>query len=92
MEVKQITTIKLNKIKKCLLRIYELEDNATAENGIIMFDDYHDYLSYHANNRALDHYLKDYSQEEKMELLKNIKWQNDNCVEDLGKLGWKIIY
>ena len=89
--MKEITMLKLNKIKKCLWRIFEAEDNATSENGTIIFDDYHDYLSYHANNRALNHYLKGYTKDEADELLNNIKWQNDNCVEVLEKLGWKII-
>lgn len=90
--MKEIEMIKLNKIKKCLLRIFELEDNAEIdENNTTCFADYHDYLSYLANNRALKRYLKDYSTNLQEELLNNIQWQNDNCVEVLEKLGWKVI-
>lgn len=49
---KEIRMITLNRIKDCLLRIFEAEDDDIPNLKIIG-----------ANNRALDHYLKDYSKE-----------------------------
>lgn len=77
--MKTITIYKINKIKKCLLRIFETEDDDIPNKRIIS-----------SNERAIDNYLKDYTKEEKDELLKVINWTNDNCVNDLEKLGWVI--
>lgn len=77
---KEIRMITLNKIKCCLLRIFEAED-----------DDIPNYKIIGANNRAFDHYLKGYSREQQEELLKLIRWTNDNCCSELEKHGWKVI-
>lgn len=77
---KEIRMITLNRIKDCLLRIFEAEDDDIPNLKIIR-----------ANNRALDHYLKDYSKEQQEELLKLIRWTNDDCCAELEKHGWKII-
>lgn len=77
---KEISIHTINIIKMCLLRIFEAEDEDYPNRKIIG-----------ANNRALDHYLKDYSKEQQYELLNLIRWENDNCVKELEKAGWKII-
>lgn len=77
---KEIRMITLNRIKYCLLRIFEAEDDDIPNLKII-----------EANNRALDHYLKSYSETEKDELLRLIRWTNDNCCTELEKAGWKVI-
>lgn len=77
---KEIRMITLNRIKDCLLRIFEAEDDDIPNLKIIG-----------ANNRALDHYLKDYSEHEKEELLKLIRWTNDDCCSELEKHEWKVI-
>lgn len=70
----------LNRVKMCLLRIFEAEDDDIPDRKIIG-----------ANNKALDHYLKDYSKEQQYELLNLIRWDNDNCVSELEKAGWKVV-
>lgn len=86
---KEIKMITLNKIKECLYRIYEAEDEDCPNRIVIA-----------ANNRAIDYdlidyYLKDYSEEQKQELLEILDveflfdWHYD-CVLELEKLGWKI--
>lgn len=77
---KEIRMITLNRVKMCLLRIFEAEDDDIPNHKIIG-----------ANNRALNHYLKDYSKEQQYELLNLIRWDNDNCVSNLEKYGWKVI-
>ena len=77
---KEIRMITLNRVKMCLLRIFEAEDDDIPDRKIIG-----------ANNRALNHYLKDYSKEQQYELLNLIRWDNDNCVSNLEKYGWKVI-
>lgn len=77
--MKIISMHKINKIKGCKLRIFEAED-----------DDYPDRRIVRANERAIDHYLKYYSEEEKQELLKTIRWTNDDCATELLKLGWTV--
>lgn len=77
--MKIISMHKINKIKCCQLRIFEAED-----------DDYPDRRIVNANERAIDHYLKYYSEEEKQELLKAIRWTNDDCASELVKLGWTV--
>lgn len=77
---KSIRMIIINKVKMCLLRIFEAED-----------DDIPDYRVIKANNRALDRYLKDYTKEQQYELLNLIRWDNDNCVSELEKAGWKVV-
>lgn len=73
----------INKIKTAKLKIFETED-----------DDYPNLKTVRANERAIEHYLdkaniKDNKLRE--ELLYNIRWTNDNCVQALEKLGWTII-
>ena len=77
--MKTISMYKINKIKKCLLRIFETEDDDIPNRRIIS-----------SNERAIDNYLKEYAKEEKDELLRVINWTNDNCADYLEKLGWVI--
>lgn len=44
-----------------------------------------------ANKRIINHYLKDYSKEQKQEVLNNINLFTKDCVSKLEELGWKII-
>ena len=44
-----------------------------------------------ANKRAINHYLKDYSEEQKQEVLSNINLFVKDCVSKLEELGWKIM-
>ena len=77
---KEIRMVTLNRIKYCLLRIFEAEDDDIPNRKIIG-----------ANNRALDYYLKDYSETEKDELLRLIRWTNDDNASNLEKHGWRVI-
>lgn len=77
---KEITIRIVNIIKMCLLKIYQAEDEDYPNRRVVA-----------ANNRAIDHYLKDYSKEQQYELLNIIRWHNDNCVKELEKTGWKVI-
>ncbi len=77
---KEISMKTLNQVKLCLLKIFEAEDDDIPNHKIIG-----------ANNRAIDHYLKDYSKEQQEELFKHIRWSNDNCYAELEKAGWKVI-
>jgi len=77
--MKTISIKIINKIKMCDLRIFEAQD-----------DDPPNLRQVRQNERALDQYLKSYTQEEKQELLSNIKWYDDNCKERLKELGWII--
>lgn len=77
---KEIRMVTLNRIKDCLLRIFEAEDDDIPNLKIIG-----------ANNRALDHYLKDYSETEKDELLRLIRWTNDDNASELEKHDWRVI-
>lgn len=80
---KEISIRTINNVKKCLLRIYEAEDNDYVD------DNY--YKKIKANERAINHYLKDYSDEQQRELRDHICWYDDNCSASLEKIGWKII-
>lgn len=77
---KEIRMVTLNRIKRCKCRIYDTEDDDIPNRKIIG-----------ANNRALDYYLKSYSETEKDELLRLIRWTNDDCTSELEKHGWKVI-
>lgn len=77
---KEIKMVTINKIKCCLLKIFEAEDDDIPNHKIIG-----------ANSRAIMHYLKDYSKEQQEELFKLIRWSNDNCCAELEKVGWKVI-
>lgn len=80
--MKEIKMITINKIKTCLLRIFETEDDGQPDYNIIR-----------ANNAAITRLLKPYhfTQEEEQELLRNINWTNNDCAEALEKLGWKVL-
>ena len=77
---KEIRMITLNRIKDCLLRIFEAEDDDNVNNKIVA-----------ANIRSIMHYLKGYSKEQQEELLRLIRWTNDNCCLELEKNGWTIL-
>lgn len=77
---KEIKMVTINRIKLCLLKIFEAEDDDIPNHKIIA-----------ANNRAIDHYLKDYSKEQQEELLRLIRWSNDDCCSELEKNGWTIL-
>lgn len=73
----------INKIKTAKLKIFEAED-----------DDYPDLKTVRANERAIEHYLDKANINDNdliEELLYNIQWTNDNCVQALENLGWTII-
>lgn len=80
--MKEVKIITINKIKMCLFRIFEAEDDSEPDYKIIR-----------ANNAAITRLLKPYqfSAEETLELFKIVNWTNDNCVKELEKLGWKVI-
>lgn len=77
---KEIRMITLNRIKRCKLRIFAAED-----------EDWVNWKIVRANERAIEHYMKDYSKEQQRELNELIRWENDNCVLNLEKYGWKVI-
>lgn len=80
--MKEIKLITINKIKKCLLKIFEEEDSNEPNIKIIR-----------ANKGAITRLLHPYYflGEEEEELLSNISWTNDNCVKKLEDLGWKVL-
>ena len=80
--MKEIKMITINKIKTCLLRIFEAEDDYEPDCNVIR-----------ANNAAITRLLKPYhfTQEEEQELLRNVSWANNNCAGALEKLGWKVV-
>ena len=80
--MKEIKMITINKIKTCLLRIFEAEDDYEPDCNVIR-----------ANNAAITRLLKPYhfTQEEEQELLRNVNRTNNDCAEALGKLGWKVL-
>ena len=80
--MKEIKMITINKIKKCLLKIFEEEDDGQPNSKIIR-----------ANWGAITRLLKPYqfTQEEEQELLRVVNWTNDNCVGALEDLGWKVL-
>lgn len=80
---KQIHIYYINKIKDCLLKIHDSEDDEIPNRRIVS-----------ANENAIDKYLNKagiINKELRQELLVNISWSNDNCKEKLEKLGWKIL-
>ena len=72
---KQIHIYYINKIKERLMKIHDVEDVATNENGI---------------NRYLDK-VGIIDKELRQELLRNIVWSDNDCKGKLEKLGWKIL-
>ena len=80
---KQIHVYYINKIKDCLLKIHDSEDDEIPNRRIVA-----------ANENAIDKYLNKagiINKELRQELLVNITWSNDNCKGKLEKLGWKIL-
>ena len=79
--MKEVKMITINKIKTCLLKIFEEEDCGQPNYEIIR-----------ANNAVITRLLKPYhfTQEEESQLLRIVNWTNDNCVEALEELGWKV--
>lgn len=80
---KQIHIYYINKIKDCLLKIHDAEDDEIPNRRIVA-----------TNKNAIDKYLNKagiINKELRQELLVNITWSNDNCKEKLEELGWKIL-
>ena len=80
---KRINIYYINRIKVCLMRIYDAEDDETTNRRIVV-----------ANERAIDNFLNKagiINKDLRQELLTNISWANDNCKEKLEKLGWEIL-
>lgn len=80
---KQIHIYYINKIKDCLLKIFDSEDDEIPNRRIVA-----------SNENAIDKYLNKagiINKELRQELLVNITWSNDNCKEKLEKLGWTIL-
>lgn len=77
--MKKIPMVIINRIKACDSRIFEAMD-----------DDYPNNKKVAANERAIEHYLKDYTEEEKRELREYINWENDDCAYTLTCLGWEV--
>jgi len=80
---KQIHIYYINKIKHCLLKIFEAEDDDIVNRRAVV-----------ANEKAIDRWLDKagiVDKDLRQELLKNITWSNDNCKDTLAKLGWKIL-
>ena len=80
--MKEIKMITINKIKKCLLKIFEEEDDGQPNSEITR-----------ANWAAITRLLKPYqfTQKEEQELLRVVNWTNNNCVGALEDLGWKVL-
>lgn len=77
--MKEIEMITINKLKKYELNIFEAED-----------DDVPNYRKIRRNEREIEKLIKRYSDEEINELLRLVKWTNDNCVETLEQNGWIV--
>lgn len=77
--MKEIEMITINKLKKYLFNIFEAED-----------DDFPNYLKIRQNEREIQKLLKDYSIEEKRELIMLVRWTDDNCAEHLEENGWIV--
>ena len=80
--MKQITMRTLNKIKELKLKIFDYEDDEP---------EYVNRRGVAACERAIDKVLKDYSNEEKRELLDLIQWYDDENAIFLETKGWKVI-
>ena len=76
--MKEIKLSIVNKIKHLQVREFEYADDENLR-GMANCD------------RAISHYLKDYNEDERAELLNCIYWVNDNCVKDLEESGWKVL-
>lgn len=80
---KEISIKTISKVQKCIHKI------SIVEAGT-------DYRVVAANERAIQHYLRDYSYEQSLELLKIIFWytgyDNAKDLKLLEEMGWKINY
>ena len=77
--MKEIELITINKLKKYELNIFEAED-----------DDVPNYRKIRRNEREIEKLIKRYSDEEINELLRLVRWTNNNCVEALERNGWIV--
>ena len=80
---KQIDIYYINKIKDCLMKLYDAEDNDNPNRRIIA-----------RNENAINKYLDKagiIDKELRGELLRNIVWCDNDCKGKLEKLGWKIL-
>ena len=80
---KQIDIYYINKIKDCLMKLWDAEDNDTPNRRIIA-----------RNENAINKYLDKagiIDKELRGELLRNIVWCDNDCKGKLEKLGWKIL-
>lgn len=80
---KQIHIYYINKIKECLMKIYDAEDDDILNRRIIAI-----------NENAIDKYLGNagiVDKELRQELLRNIVWYDNDCKGKLEKLGWKVL-
>ena len=84
-EQKTIHIYYINRIKKCLGRIFEAEDSDMLEDDINIVN---------ANNRAIQHWFKkakifDYHLQQ--EILSNVNWYDNSSAKTLENLGWTIL-
>ena len=80
---KQIHIYYIDKIKDCLMKLYDAEDNDNPNRRIIA-----------RNENAINKYLDEagiIDKELRGELLRNIVWCDNDCKGKLEKLGWKIL-
>ena len=80
---KQINIYYINKIKNCLMKLWDAEDNDAPNRRIIA-----------RNENAINKYLDKagiIDKELRGELLRNIVWCDNDCKGKLEKLGWKIL-
>lgn len=80
---KQIDIYYINKIKDCLMKLYDAEDNDNPNRRIIA-----------RNENAINKYLDKagiIDKELRGELLRSIVWCDNDCKGKLEKLGWKIL-
>ena len=79
---KKIHIYYINKIKNCMLNIFEAED-----------DDFPNRKKVVDNEKAIESWLDKAGISDnklRQELWENINWTNDNCSNTLEKLGWEI--
>lgn len=80
---KQIHIYYINKIKDCLMKLWDAENNDAPNRRIIA-----------RNENAINKYLDKagiIDKELRQELLKNIVWCDNDYKGKLEKLGWKIL-
>ena len=77
--MKEIEMITINKLKRYDFNIFDAED-----------EDIPNYRKVRRNEREIDKLLKDYSEEEKRELLMLVRWTDNNCAEHLEQKGWIV--